>query len=96
MTPSVIAEDHARRVLCEYRLWRDGRFRECTRRVGVRVWYDSRGDVHAACSSHIAERLHRYPECDPPEPAWLHDEPESADAVTLAKWFAERENWTST
>ena len=74
---------------CEHRLWREGRLRECARRVGVHVWYDARGDLHAACADHIAARLHRYPEADPPEPVWLHELPETADPVTAAKGYRE-------
>jgi hypothetical protein len=74
---------------CEYRLWRRGENRECMQRVGVRTWYDAAGTKHAACSRHIAERLNRFPEADPPEPKWLHEDPEYADDMTYAKWFAE-------
>lgn len=80
---------------CEQRLWREGRSRECAQRVGVRTWYDATGVIHSACPAHMAERLHRYPEADPPEPTWLHEDPEYADDVTFAKWFADREeSWT--
>ena len=79
-------------VYCEYQLWRAGGVHVCRRTVGVRRWWDAAGFRHAACASHIAERLHRCPEADPPEPAW--DLPEAADEVTVAKWWAERESWT--
>ena len=61
---------------CEYQLWRNGGVHICRRTVGVRRWWDAAGFRHAACASHIAERLHRCPEADPPEPAW--DLPEAA------------------
>ena len=79
-------------VTCEQRLWRSGAVRTCQRTVGVRRWWDAAGMQHAACASHIAERLHRCPEADPP---WPGDLPEAADPVTVAKWWAERDSWTS-
>ena len=72
---------------CEYRIWREGRLRECGRRVGVHVWYDSRGDLHSACGPHIAERLHRFPEADPPEPKWdIPDPIDEYKSYTDAGW----------
>jgi hypothetical protein len=88
---------------CEQRIWREGRSRECGQRVGIRTWTDVAGTIHAACAYHVAERLHRYPADDglyaylgpePPEPKWLHEDPEYADDMTFAKWSEDREAWT--
>lgn len=67
----------------------------CGHTVAVRVWYDERGTLHGACPDHIAARLHLYPESDPPEPVWLHEDPEYADDMTYAKWAADRDSWTA-
>ena len=72
--------------VCEYTIWYQGAERRCGRVTGTRVWYDDAGTLHAACGSHVAERLHRFPEADPPEPEWL-------DAMTLAK-AEDAKTWT--
>lgn len=84
---------------------------QCERRVGVKVWYDASGAIHAGCASHVAELVRRFPESDPPEPVWLHEDstlvnfPEPVvigskwlvfDDLDAAKWSADREgSWTA-
>ncbi len=73
-------------MICEFRLWYRGEERRCGRVTAVRVWYDSAGTLHAACGSHIAEIVHRYPEAPAPDPAWLDAE--------LLRRAAELVTWT--
>jgi NAD-dependent dihydropyrimidine dehydrogenase PreA subunit len=60
---------------CEQLIFRQGAKRPCGQVVGIRSWYDSAGTLHRACPNHVAGRLHRYPESNPPEPEWLHEDP---------------------
>lgn len=46
----------------------------CSQIVGVRQWYDSEGTLHAGCALHVRAMVSRFPEADPPEPRWLHEE----------------------
>jgi hypothetical protein len=72
---------------CEQTILRQGVNRPCGQVVGLRSWYDSAGTLHRACVSHIAGRLHRYPESDPPEPEWLAPDPiDVFKAYTDAGW----------
>lgn len=88
----------ATRATCEERIGeRAGDFGMepvlCSQVVGVRQWYDSEGALHAACALHSGSMVRRFPEADPPEPKWLHEQPEYADPITAAKSWTDA-GWT--
>ena len=87
-------------MTCERMIWSHGEDRRCSQVVGLTRWHDTSGQEHAACRNHLAVMQHLWPLGDPPMPDWLHDEPESADPMTMAKWSAwiaqNADSWTLT
>lgn len=76
----------------------------CTQTVGTRAYWEAGArertntdHLVAYCSipGHEEQVRRRFPEGEPPMPVFLHEDPDYADPVTLAKAEADREEtWT--